>query len=200
MSVTAVPLQPTKKSHLLWLWAALILGVLLAVALAWTGTGRPRALKGSNDQFLAWNKGQSGVVTTASGLEYQVLKSGEGAKPTDQDIALVNYVGRLRDGKVFDQSRQPTPMPVGGVVPGFSEALKLMQKGGKYRIWIKPELGYRDQTPDPAVLPPNSMLIFDVELLGSMPLAQYQQMMQMQQMQHQQGAGGPPPGSVPAGQ
>jgi len=194
MSVTAVPLQPTKKSHIFWLWAALILGVLLAVALAWVGTGRPRALKGSNDQFLAWNKGQPGIVTTASGLEYQVLKPGEGPKPTDQDVALVNYVGRLRDGKIFDQSRQPTPMPVGGVVPGFSEALKLMQKGGKYRIWIKPELGYRDQSPDPS-LPPNSMLIFDVELLGHLPLAQYQQMMQMQQMQQMQhqGAGASPP-------
>jgi len=197
MSVTAVPLQPTKKSHIFWLWAALILGVLLAVALAWVGTGRPRALKGSNDQFLAWNKTQPGIVTTASGLEYQVLKPGDGQKPTDQDVALVNYVGRLRDGKIFDQSRQPTPMPVGGVVPGFSEALKLMQKGGKYRIWIKPELGYRDQSPDPSLLPPNSMLIFDVELLGSLPLAQYQQMMQMQQMQqmqHQGAGASPPPG------
>jgi hypothetical protein len=194
MSVTAVPLQPTKKSYLIWLWAALILGVLLAVALAWVGTGSARGDKdGTNAQFLAWNRHQPGVVTTTSGLEYQVLKSGEGEKPTDQDVALINYVGQTRDGKIFDQSRQPTPMPVRGVVPGFSEALKLMQRGGKYRVWIKPELGYRDQTPDPSVLPPNSMLIFDIELLGAIPAAQYQQMMQMQQMQHQgQGAGAPP--------
>jgi hypothetical protein len=191
MSVTAVPLQPTKKSHIFWLWAALILGVLLAVALAWQGTGRPRALKGSNDQFLAWNKGQPGVVTTASGLQYQVLKEGDGPNPTENDVVAIGYRGTLRDGTVFDQTtQQPAVSPLARFVPGFSESLKHMRKGGSYRVWIKPEIGYGANSPDPARIPPNSLLIFDVQMLGFIPLAQYQQM-QMQQMMQQQGAGGP---------
>lgn len=201
-SVTAVPIAPTKRSYLVWLWVAVIAAVLLAGALAFVGTSRVVAERGDNAAFLAWNKGQSGVVETASGLQYEVLQEGEGASPTDSDVALVMYKGTLRDGTQFDASQQPTPLPVAGMIPGFTEALKVMKKGGKYRIWIKPELGYgAEARRDPQgreVIPANSLLVFEVSLLEFLPMSVYQQMMQQQQMG---GApGGPPPGSPPGGE
>lgn len=205
-NVTAVPLQPVKRGYLVYLWLGIAAAVLVAAALAWQGTAAVVADRGTNEQFLAWNGRQPGVVTTASGLQYQVIHPGTGAYPSDSDVTLINYVGHLRDGHIFDQSRQPVAMPVSGVVPGFSEGLKRMQVGGSYRLWLKPQLAYGDQSPDPS-LPAGSMLIFDVQLLGSMSATQYQQMMVMQQMQ--QGAGGagvpsgspvaPPGDAVPAG-
>lgn len=200
-SVTAVPIAPTKRSYLVWLWIGVIVAIAAAIALAWFGTARVVAEKGSNESYLAWNKGQSGVVETASGLQYEVLQEGQGASPTDSDVALVMYKGTLRDGTQFDASQQPTPLPVAGMIPGFTEALKLMKKGGKYRIWIKPELGYGAEAKrDPQgkeVIPANSLLVFEVSLLEFVPMSVYQQMMQQQQMG---GApGGPPPGSPPPG-
>ena len=94
------------------------------------------------DAFLAKNARLHGVRRTASGLQYRILKPGTGAaRPTDSDVALISYVGTLTNGTEFDRSRQPTPMPVAGVVPGFAESLKLMRKGATYRVWIKPEPG-----------------------------------------------------------
>lgn len=199
-SVTAVPIPPTKRSYLVWLWIGIAVAVAAAVALAWFGTSTP-PIRGAlpNDKFLAANKGQSGVIETASGLQYEVLKAGTGASPTDADVALVMYKGMLRDGTQFDASQQPTPLPVGGMIPGFTEALKLMKKGGKYRLWIKPELGYgaearRDQQ-GKEVIPANSLLVFEVELFEFMPQAQFMQMMQQQQQMGM--PGGPPPGGAP---
>uniref|UniRef100_UPI0035CC9ECD FKBP-type peptidyl-prolyl cis-trans isomerase n=1 Tax=uncultured Sphingomonas sp. TaxID=158754 RepID=UPI0035CC9ECD len=127
--------------------------------------------------FLAANARQRGVVQTASGLQYRVLSPGSGtARPGDDDVTLVNYVGTLTTGKVFDQSAHPTPMPVSGVVPGFSESLKLMPKGAKYRVWIKPSLGYGDRASGP--IPAGSVLVFDIELLDFVSAAQFQQMQQ----------------------
>ena len=181
MSVTAVPIAPTKRRVLAMLWGGLLLALIVAAATAWAGTGPLRGDKdGTNEQFLAWNAHQPGVQTTASGLQYQVLREGAGASPTDADVALINYVGKLRDGKVFDQN-QRTPFPVSQVVPGFSEGLKLMKKGGKYRLWIKPELGYGDRDTG-GVIPPNSIISFDVEMLEFIPLAMLQQMQMQQQM------------------
>ncbi|TPG55166.1 FKBP-type peptidyl-prolyl cis-trans isomerase [Sphingomonas glacialis] len=131
----------------------------------------------ATDAFLATNAKQRGVVTTPSGLQYRVLTPGTGpAKPTDADVTLVNYVGKLTNGTTFDQSARPTPMPVSGVVPGFSEALKAMPKGAKYRVWIKPSLGYGDQATGP--IPAGSVLVFDIELLDFISGAQFQQMQQ----------------------
>lgn len=197
-SVTAVPIPPTKRSYLVWLWIGIAVAIAAAVALAWLGTSTD-AVRASlpNDKFLAANKQQSGVIETASGLQYEVLKQGAGASPTDADVALVMYKGTLRDGTQFDASQQPTPLPVAGMIPGFTEALKLMKKGGKYRIWIKPELGYgAEPRRDPQgreVLPANSLLVFEVELFEFMPQAQFMQMMQQQQQMGM--PGGPPPGS-----
>ncbi|WCM29706.1 FKBP-type peptidyl-prolyl cis-trans isomerase [Sphingomonas sp. QA11] len=195
-TITAVPLQPTKRSILVYLWIGILAVVLAAGWLATRGTAEVVALKGSNAQFLAWNKGRPGVVETASGLQYKVLKAGEGALPTKSDIAGVMYVGRLRDGTIFDASQQPTPIPLsgGGAIPGFVEALKLMPKDAKYRVWLKPELAYGEHSPDPAKIPNGSILVFDVDMLGFIPEAVYrQQMMQQQMMQQQMPQGGPPP-------
>jgi FKBP-type peptidyl-prolyl cis-trans isomerase len=193
-SVTAVPIQPTSRRVLTLLWVGLAAIVAAAAALAWFGTSAAVAQTGTNDQFLAWNARQAGVQTTASGLQYRVLKPGEGGHPTDADVALIKYKGTLRDGTVFDQNDR-APLPVAQVVPGFSEGLKLMQKGGKYRLWIKPELGYGDRDTGGAI-PPNSVLVFDVDLLEFIPMQVLQQM-QMQQMMRggqQGGAAGMPGG------
>ena len=193
MSVTAVPIPPTSRRVLGMLWAGLIVVIAAAIALAWFGTSAAVAQTGTNEQFLAWNASQPGVQTTASGLQYKVLKEGEGPHPTDADVALIKYKGTLRDGTVFDQNER-APLPVAQVVPGFSEGLKLMQKGGKYRLWIKPELGYGDRDTG-GQIPPNSVLVFDVDLLEFIPMAVLQQM-QMQQMMGGQGGGAP---GAPAG-
>jgi len=193
MSVTAVPLQPTKKSHIFWLWAALILGVLAAIALAWQGTGRPRALRGTNDQFISWNKRQTGVVTTASGLQYQVIKAGEGPNAVDGDGVALQIHGVLRDGKEF-QPESPFQFIIGQqpTIEGFVEAVRLMNKGAHFKVWIPPSLGYGPNPNAPAELK-KAILIFDIEMKEHLT-AQQIQMMQMQQMmqrQQQQGAGGP---------
>jgi len=189
MSVTTVPIQPIKKGSLIKLWIGLILVLLVAGALAYAGTHDAVRTGASNEQFLANNADEDGVVTTTSGLQYKVLKPGEGPSPTATDTALVKYEGRLRDGTVFDANDQ-APMPVGGVVPGFSEALQLMQKGGEYRIWIPSELGYGEQSPGPE-LPANSVLIFDVTLIDFISAEQMQELQQqMQQMQQQGGIPG----------
>ena len=195
MSVTAVPIPPVKRRYLVWLWLGVLLAVAGAAALAWKGTEAYAPKQdGTNRQFLAWNARQPGVQTTASGLQYQVIEPGQGPSPTETDMALVTYTGAFRDGKIFDQSPQPVPMSVGGTIPGFSEGLKLMKKGSKYRFWIKPELAYGSRTPDPQQMPPNSLLVFEVSLFQFIPQQMYQQMLQMQQMR-----GGAPGGAAPQG-
>ena len=156
MSGTAVPLRPVRRGTLIKLWAGIALTAVAAGALAWTGTASTIAANGTVDQYLAWNARQSGVVTTASGLQYRVIEAGEGETPTDADVVLVNYKGALRDGKVFDQAER-APFPVDQVVPGFSEGMKLMPKGAKYRFWIPPQLGYGD-APQGDAIPANSLL------------------------------------------
>jgi FKBP-type peptidyl-prolyl cis-trans isomerase FkpA len=106
--------------------------------------------------------GRSAIVTP-SGLRFKTLKGGSGRRPTIEDSVLVDYVGRLSDGKVFDRSgKKPVDFPVAGVVPGFAEALMLMNVGGKYRIWIPPQLAYGNRPV--GSIPPNSTLEFTVTL------------------------------------
>lgn len=191
MSVTTVPIQPIKKGSLTKLWIGLALIAAIAAGLAWVGTKDAVINGATNEQFLAANANEDGVETTESGLQYKVLKPGEGPSPTATDTALVKYEGRLRDGTIFDANEQ-TPMPVGGVVPGFSEALQLMQKGGEYRIWIPSDLAYGEVSPGPEI-PANALLTFDITL---MDFISQEQMQQLQQQMQQQGIGpgGPPPG------
>jgi FKBP-type peptidyl-prolyl cis-trans isomerase len=108
------------------------------------------------------------VVTTPSGLRFETLRAGVGVKPTAADLVLVTYEGHLADGTLFDASPQPTAFPVAGVVPGFAEALQLMQKGGRYRFWIPPALGYGAEGA-PGAIPPNAELEFIVTLIDMKP-------------------------------
>jgi len=200
MTVTAVPIPPTKRGLLYLLWAGVIAAVLGGVALATLAVPAD-----PNARLLARNRHQPGVVQTASGLQYKVLRAGSGATtPTDRDVVLVNYEGKLPDGTTFDKSPQPTPFAPTDVVPGFGEAVKLMKKGAKYRFWIKPTLGYG--APRPAGAPPlegkaaelaRQVLIFDVEMVDFLPQEvvrqRMQQMQALQQMQQQGAAGAPPP-------
>jgi len=193
--------QPPKKgaapSPWLYLLGGVILGVLATLAVV-QGLGALKAHNAKPEVWLANNRSSDkAILETGSGLQYKVLAAGKGgAKPTDTDIALVNYEGKLVDGTTFDKSQQPTPMPVTGVVPGFSEALKLMPKGAKYRFWIKPSLGYGDKASGP--IPANSVLVFDVELIDFLPEAVVRQL-QAKQMQAAQ-AGAAQAGAAPAGQ
>ncbi len=117
--------------------------------------------------FLATNAKKAGVVTTASGLQYQVITPGTGRKPTPSDVVSVSYVGTLLDGTEFDSSykrNEPAQIPLNAVVPGWAEALQLMAVGSKYKLWIPARLGYAETGTPGGPIPPNSTLIFEVEL------------------------------------
>jgi FKBP-type peptidyl-prolyl cis-trans isomerase FklB len=126
------------------------------------------AKAGAGEAFLAENAKKEGVTTTASGLQYKVLKSGMGESPKVSDTVKVHYQGTLIDGTIFDSSIQrgePISFPVNAVIPGWTEALQLMKVGDKWQLFIPARLAYGDQSPSPAI-PANSVLIFEVELLG----------------------------------
>lgn len=117
--------------------------------------------------FLEDNKTKPGVLTTASGLQYQVLKEGTGAKPAATDKVKCNYEGKLLDGTVFDSSDKqghPIEFMVNGVIRGWTEALQLMPVGSKWRLFVPSDLAYGDQQMGPDIKP-GSTLVFDVELL-----------------------------------
>lgn len=190
-NITAVPLRPIKKGSLTRLWLGVGAACMTAVGLAWAGTETVSGTGCSVRDF----KGAT-PVTTASGLMVQTVKVGNGSNPTDADVALVDYRGTLRDGKQFD-ANQRTPLPVAGMIPGFSEALKVMQPGGIYKICIPPALGYGAVANER--IPANSILFFDVTLLDFKSAAEIEAM--QQQMQQLQAQGQVPPaaeGSVPA--
>ncbi len=182
--VTAVPLRPIKKGSLTRLWIGVAAACIAAGAMAWAGTSKVATNACSVRDF----KGAKPVVTP-SGLMFQTLKPGTGAMPTDTDVTLVDYKGTLRGGKQFD-ANQRTPFPVTGVIPGFTEALKMMQVGGSYKICIPPALGYGAAESGP--IPANSVLFFDVSLLDFRSEAEIQAM--QQQMQQLQAQGKLPPG------
>jgi len=120
------------------------------------------------EKFLAGNAKKPDVKTTASGLQYQVLKMGDGPKPKATDRVKVNYEGRLIDGTVFDSSYkrgQPVTFPLNRVIKGWTEGLQLMPVGSKFRLFLPPELAYGERGAGSAI-GPNATLIFDVELLG----------------------------------
>ncbi len=129
------------------------------------------ANKKVGDEFLAQNKTKEGVVTLPSGLEYKILKAGDGPKPTATDIVECNYRGTLIDGKEFDSSYKggkPVSFPVNGVIKGWTEALQLMPVGSKWELFIPANLAYGERAAG-ADIPPNSTLIFEVELLSIKP-------------------------------
>ncbi len=124
--------------------------------------------KKAGDAYLAKNKEKKGVVVTKSGLQYEVIKKGSGEKPKDGDQVKVHYTGTFVDGTVFDDSRkrgEPAVFGVDQVIPGWSEALKLMNVGSRFKLAIPSSLAYGEQGAPP-VIEPNSVLLFDVELLS----------------------------------
>jgi FKBP-type peptidyl-prolyl cis-trans isomerase len=121
----------------------------------------------AGEEFLAANKNKAGVVTLPSGLQYEIIKAGTGAKPKAEDQVKCHYHGTTIDGKVFDSSvdrGEPAVFPVNRVIPGWTEALQLMPVGSKWKLYIPAALAYGDRGPSQDIKP-NSTLIFEVELL-----------------------------------
>lgn len=172
--VTAVPLRPVSKSGIAVLWVGVLLLVIGAIAWAMTLSRQPQ-------------------------IELTVVRAGSGAMVSADDVVLIKYEGRLPDGTVFDSADQ-APLDAGSVVPGFSQGLQRMQVGGKYTLFIPSELGY-GSTGAGGVIPPDTDITFDVEVLDKRSRAEIQA---MQQMMQQMGAGGPggpggAPGAAPGG-
>lgn len=127
---------------------------------------KAEAAAGAGIAFLAENAQKAGITVLESGLQYEVLIAGEGAKPSASDTVRTHYHGTLIDGTVFDSSYargEPAEFPVGGVIAGWVEALQLMGTGSKWRLAVPSELAYGGQAA--GSIPPHSVLVFDVELL-----------------------------------
>jgi len=121
--------------------------------------------KKESADFMAENAKKEGVKTTESGLQYKMLKEGDGPSPKATDTVTVNYRGTLTDGTEFDSSykrNEPTSFPLNGVIRGWTEGLQLMKVGGKMQLWVPPDLGYGERGPGG----PNKVLIFEIELLS----------------------------------
>jgi peptidylprolyl isomerase/FKBP-type peptidyl-prolyl cis-trans isomerase FklB len=147
---------------------ALLGAVLLLAACGRPGGVDPRAAR----DFMATNAKAAGVVTLPSGLEYRIVHSGpaDGPRPGLTDEVKVNYEGKLLSGSVFDSSFQrgePADFTVGGLVPGWVEALQLMRPGDEWILYVPPKLGYGEQDTGP--IPANSVLVFRLQLLGVLP-------------------------------
>ena len=201
-STVKPPLDPRSRRMFLVGVVLAVVGLVALGAAVWLNAhraapvgapGAPAVQQSPDEVLRAAQAADPSIQHTGSGLLYKVLTPGQGPHPTDSDVAFVTYVGTLANGHVFDQSQQPVPMPLQGVVPGFSEALKLMNRGARIRVWMKPSLGYGDQSPGPEI-PANSVLIFDIQLLEFMPMAQLQA-----QLQAAQAGGGNAAGAAPAG-
>jgi FKBP-type peptidyl-prolyl cis-trans isomerase FklB len=127
--------------------------------------------KKDGDQFLAENKAKDGVITLPSGLQYKILKAGDGEKPKPTDTVVCNYRGTLINGKEFDSSYkrgQPATFPVNGVIKGWTEALQLMPVGSKWQLVIPPDLAYGERGAGNDIAP-NATLVFEVELVSIQP-------------------------------
>lgn len=187
--ITRVPIQPIAKGSLTKLWLGVLVAVLLGAGLAWAAVPK--------------------------GVDVDVVAEGTGPSPAKDDVIFVRYTGKLTDGTIFDQSQdvalpiegllpQGSPLPLGRMIPGFAEGAVQMKKGGKYTLFIPADKGYgaegqKDQQGND-VIPPNSDLIFEVELIDFMSEADFQRRLQVlqQAMQMQQGQGaGPQPPSEP---
>jgi FKBP-type peptidyl-prolyl cis-trans isomerase len=138
---------------------------LIAILAAEKEAGRVNREKG--EAFLIENAKKKEIQVTASGLQYEVLKKGRGSKPTASSTVKVHYTGTNIDGQIFDSSverKEPISFPLNAVIPGWTEGVQLMSVGSKYRFYIPQELAYGPGSPT-ELIPPYSVLIFEVELL-----------------------------------
>lgn len=169
MSVTQVPPRPIARGSLTKLWLAVAALIAIAFAVAWAGK--------------------------LEGVSVKTLQPGSGAMIGLKDGVFIEYTGKKADGTVFDttEGRGPAPLLVGQVVPGFTEALLKMQKGGHYEVFIPGAKAYGPTPPPGSPFGPNEDLYFDVRVVEVMPnAADIAQQMQQQQMQQQQQQGGAP--------
>ena len=128
--------------------------------------------KQAGEQFLAANRTKEGVVELPSGLQYKILQQGSGPKPTAEDTVVCNYRGTLVNGKEFDSSYsrgEPASFPVNHVIKGWTEALQLMTVGSKWQLFIPSQLAYGERGAGNGDIPPNSTLVFEVELISISP-------------------------------
>ena len=124
--------------------------------------------KEAGEAFLQQNKEKSGITVLPSGLQYKVIQEGNGVMPTLTDVVTVQYKGKFIDGKVFENSydnEKPPTLPVARTIPGWAEALQLMKVGDKWEIFVPSYLAYGEAGFSP-VIPPNTTLVFEMELLG----------------------------------
>ncbi len=200
MSNSSVPIQPIESGSMVRLWLGLGILALSASAFAFWGTNAPVASGCSKSNLT----GKGKFEALPSGVLIETLVAGKGASPKETDIALLNYKGKLKNGKEFDSGQQ-APFPVTGTIKGFSLALMKMQKGGSYEVCIPAGLAYGAKSPDETKIPNNAALIFDIDLLDYQDRATIEAMQrQMQAQQQGGGAGGPPggpggPGGMPGG-
>jgi len=150
--------------------AALSADSAIMIIQAYIGKIKEKKFEGNKlagDKFLEENKKKEGVVTLPSGLQYKVIKEGNGAKPMAEDQVSCHYRGTLIDGREFDSSigREPAKFPVTGVIAGWQEALPLMTLGSKWELYIPSELAYGKSQIPQSIIEPNSVLIFEIELL-----------------------------------
>jgi FKBP-type peptidyl-prolyl cis-trans isomerase FkpA len=167
--ITRVPLRPVGKGSLTRIWIGVIVALLIGGGAAW--------------------------AVRYQGLVVETVKAGQGPMPALTDVVLVNYAGHLTNGKEFDKGTK-VAMPVEGVIPGFSQGLQKMQRGGKYKLIIPAAMAYgaqeqKNQATGEVVIPANSDLVFEVELVDFKSAAEIEQQRQaLQQMQQQLGGAG----------
>jgi len=151
----------------------LLLAAAVLVIGACDGKSRQAAPADANATYLAKNAKKAGVVSVP-GIQYEVLQKGDGAQPSKHDCVTVNYKGMLIDGKVFDKTEpgQPATFPAGRLIPGWVEALQMMHVGEKWRLVIPPGLAYGKDGAGSGVIPPNQILVFELELLKVSPMTE----------------------------
>jgi len=146
--------------------------LLVAGAGIWAGTqSQVAAVRVADMEYLEANGKKPGVVTTGSGLQYNVIREAKGPRPARSDVVLVHYEGRLVDGTVFDSSykrNQPAAFPLDQVIPAWTEGVQLMPTGSKYHFVVPPSLGYGARGAGD-VIPAGAVLEFDIELLAVRP-------------------------------
>jgi FKBP-type peptidyl-prolyl cis-trans isomerase FkpA/FKBP-type peptidyl-prolyl cis-trans isomerase FklB len=156
-----------------WFVGGAVIVVLVGLGI-WAGTqSQVVAVRTADIQYLKDNAKKPGVITTRSGLQYQVIRDATGPKPARTDVVLVHYEGKLIDGTVFDSSYQrgqPAAFPLDQVIPGWTEGVQLMPTGSKYHFVVPPALAYGARGAG-GVIPPGAVLEFDIELLAIRPAA-----------------------------